>query len=140
MAVVGEELRHFWQRFCESMPVPRGHTALGKHAKIGAQDTASSHLVELFQERNSHFHSGQMLDTVLAAQSIGRRDARLNCHPGDALQIRTPMQHLSGLAPRAVQQYEGWHSVRQPRTLTQTLKERYITLRYKQIGRKLAIR
>jgi hypothetical protein len=56
VTVVGEELRHFWQGFSERMPVPRGHAALGKHAKIGAQDIAGSHLVELFQERNSHFH------------------------------------------------------------------------------------
>ena len=49
------------------MPVPRGHGPLGKHAKIGAQDVAGSHLVELFQERNSHFHGGQMLSTALAA-------------------------------------------------------------------------
>ena len=58
VAIVCEELRHFGQGFCEWMPVPRGHARLGKHAKIGMQDTASSHLVELRQERNRHFHGG----------------------------------------------------------------------------------
>ena len=61
VTVIGEELRHFWQGFFKRMPVPRGHGPLGKHAKIGVQDVAGSHLVELGQERNRHFHSGQML-------------------------------------------------------------------------------
>ena len=78
MAVVSEELRHFWQGFCEWMPVSRRHARLGKYAKIGVQDAAGSQLVELFQECNSHFHGGQMLGTVLAAQAIRRRVLRLN--------------------------------------------------------------
>src|SRR5262249_54880100 len=49
------------------------------------------------------------------------------------LQIRTPVQHLSTLAPRAIQQHERRHSVRQPLALTQTLKECYIALRHQQI-------
>jgi hypothetical protein len=57
-AVVSEELRHFWQGFCEWMPVPRGQAALGKYVKIGVQDTAGGSLFELFQERDSHFHGG----------------------------------------------------------------------------------
>src|SRR6516164_4596282 len=71
VTVIGEELRHFWQGFFEWMPVPRGHSCLGKHVKIGAQDTASSNFVELFQKRNSHFHSGQMLSAALARREAG---------------------------------------------------------------------
>ena len=67
MTVVGEELRHFWQRFREWMRVSRRHARLGKDAKIRVQDAARSHLAELFQEGNSHFHGGQMLGTALAA-------------------------------------------------------------------------
>src|SRR5262249_38503911 len=137
--VVGEGLRHFRQGFCEWMPVSRRHARLGKHAKIGVQDTASSHLVELLQERNSHFHGGEMLGTALAAQLIRGRSPRLNGHPGDTLQIRTPVQHLSGLAPRAIQQHERRYSVRQPWACAQPLKERCIALRHKQIGQKSVI-
>src|SRR5215510_7539871 len=134
VAVVGVERRHFWQGFCEWMAVSRGHAALGKHTKIGVQYTAGNSLFELFQKRDSHFYGGQMLGTLLAAQPIGGRGFRLNGHPGYTLQIRTPVQHLSALAPRAIQQHERRHSVRQPWALTQTLKERCITLRNQQIG------
>jgi hypothetical protein len=47
VTVVGEELRHFWQGLCGSMPVACGHRPLGKHAKIGVQDMASSTLSQL---------------------------------------------------------------------------------------------
>jgi len=57
VTIVGEELRHFWQGFGECMPMPRGQRPLGKDAKIGVQDAASSRFFELFQKRNSHFHS-----------------------------------------------------------------------------------
>ena len=137
--IVGEELRHFWQGVFERMSVPRGHTPLSKHTKIGVQDTTGRGLFELFQECNSHFHSGQMLRITLAAQPVGGRGARLNGHPGYALQIRTPVQHLGGLTPRAIQEYERRHSRRQPRALTQTFKERDITLRDQQIGHEAAI-
>jgi hypothetical protein len=80
-----------------------------------------------------------MLGIALAAQAIRRRSARLNCYPGDALQVWAPVQHLGGLAPRAIQQHERWHSVWQPRTLTQTPKERCIALRNQQIGHESAL-
>jgi hypothetical protein len=64
--VIGKELYHFWQRFCEWMPVSRRHAHLSKHAKVGVQDAASRQLVELFQQCDSDFHGGQMLGTALA--------------------------------------------------------------------------
>ena len=89
--VVGEELRHFWRGLCGSMPVACGHGPLGKHAKIGVQDMASSNLFQLLQKCNRHFDGGQVLGTALAAQAIRRRSPGLNGHPGNPLQIWTPV-------------------------------------------------
>src|SRR5262245_18702356 len=80
-----------------------------------------------------------MLGTALAAQLISGRGLRLNGHPGDTLQIRTPVQHLSALAPRTIQQHERRNSVRQPWSFTQPFKERGIALRHKQIEQKSVI-
>src|SRR5262245_46430325 len=121
------------------MSVPRSHTPLSKHTKISVQDTTSRDLFELFQECNSYFHGGQVLSITLAAQPVGGRGARLNGHPGYPLQIRTPVQHLGGLTPRAIQEDERRHSRRQPWARTQTFKERYITLRNQQIGHESTI-
>src|SRR5215510_1504063 len=86
VAVIGEELRHFWQVLFERMSVPRCHTTLSKDAKIRMQHTTGCEVLTLRQERNGDFHSGEVLGTALSAQRIGRRPFRLNGHLGEALQ------------------------------------------------------
>jgi hypothetical protein len=56
VAVIGAELRHFWQVLCEWMSVPRCHVTLSKHAKIRLQNTTGSRTLALRQKRNGYFH------------------------------------------------------------------------------------
>ncbi len=56
VAVISEELRHFWQVLFEWMSVPRCQATLSKHAKIRVQNTTGRGALTLRQERNGDFH------------------------------------------------------------------------------------